>query len=135
MTPEMKVLSRRVIAHHQWRCVLGMKVFPIMADDSVQDVTGTVVGFYETMPLVYWPDLRETRAHHPREHLLPDLTDPATLGALLALVREVWGRPGICLYSIEVNGDLRWGWDGNVDASVTFATEAEALIVILEAVS
>ena len=24
---------------------------------------------------------------------LPDLTDPATLGCLLALVREAWGRP------------------------------------------
>lgn len=26
---------------------------------------------------------------------LPDLTDPATLGCLLALVREAWGRPAI----------------------------------------
>ena len=24
---------------------------------------------------------------------LPDLTDPATLGCLLALVREAWGKP------------------------------------------
>ena len=30
-----------------------------------------------------------------RYEWLPDLSDPATLGCLLALVREAWGRPNI----------------------------------------
>lgn len=71
---------------------------------------------------------------HGHEELVPDLTDPATLGCLLALVREAWGDP----YLI-----VRWsGHDWRVvrtDGSVSCwtvargATEAEALIAALEA--
>jgi hypothetical protein len=73
---------------------------------------------------------------------LPDLSDPATLGCLLALVREVW--PGC---HAEPNGAATW--DGVDEAErgswwavyacgphrriAAGATEAEALVVALEA--
>jgi hypothetical protein len=65
--------------------------------------------------------------------LTPDLTDPATLGCLLALVREAWGRPGLTTKHHEV-----LGWiviDGRDDflKGVAAATEAEALVCALEA--
>jgi len=78
------------------------------------------------------------------KHGVPDLTDPATLGCLLALVREAWGDP-------EAYTRTRWGppslppWaamvtrrDGNKTARVPTGlgyTEAEALVVALEAAS
>ena len=70
------------------------------------------------------------------DRLLPDLSDPATLGCLLALVREAWGDPGasagICddLYW-EVGGVLPGGGRGSFEFHG--ATEAEALVAALEA--
>jgi len=65
--------------------------------------------------------------------LTPDLTDPATLGCLLALVREAWGRLGINTKRHPV-----LGWivkDGAEDflKPVACDTEAEALVAALEA--
>jgi hypothetical protein len=66
---------------------------------------------------------------------IPDLTDPATLGCLLALVREVWREPTL---------SVAWAGGGwyvvqrirrSVDALrwIDTATEAEALVAALEA--
>lgn len=64
--------------------------------------------------------------------LLPDLADPATLGCLLALVREAWGDPYLCAV-----GDPDTGW--RIDAVTAqvqdlhgYASEAEALVFALE---
>ena len=45
-----------------------------------------------------------------RTHFTPDLSDPATLGCLLALVREAWGEPELCVRAVRLpNGDwVRW---------------------------
>ena len=66
---------------------------------------------------------------------IPDFTDPATLGCLLALVREAWGQ--------EDMGTFRWGsgrWSAHYapfDAAKSRVfdadTEAEALVAALEA--
>lgn len=56
----------------------------------------------------------------------PDLTDPATLGCLLALVREALDIPYLCT---SVSPEGRW-W---VDGYSLHDTEAEALIAALEA--
>jgi hypothetical protein len=66
---------------------------------------------------------------------LPDLTDPATLGCLLALVREAWGDPhASASWDYETNGQVvvacsrtsRWIFRDR-------QTEAEALLAALEA--
>jgi hypothetical protein len=72
------------------------------------------------------------RMNKDRERL-PDLTDPATLGCLLALVREAWSQPSAT--TLAHHG--RWYVvHADVDASSWLAvcpTEAEALIAALEA--
>lgn len=61
---------------------------------------------------------------------LPDLTDPATLGCLLALMREAWGNPTICT---DFDGRV---WSCITADGITIGygeTEAEALVAALEA--
>jgi len=85
------------------------------------------------------PSFRHSGSEFPylqaREDSLPDLTDPATMGCLLALVREAWGDDEA--YAIPWN-DEDGGWTlcvGEEDRSVNVSegdTEAEALVFALE---
>ena len=54
---------------------------------------------------------------------VPDLRDPATVGCLLAMVREAWGDPTLCTRFAD------GVWNGG------YSTEAEALVAALEAAS
>lgn len=67
--------------------------------------------------------------------LTPDLTDPATAGCLLALVREAWGMPTGLI--VRYNDDTRhWlvSWAGATHGGECGSgdTEAEALVTALE---
>lgn len=70
----------------------------------------------------------------------PDLTDPATLGCLLSLVREAWGDPGICVRGM-LQSDGRYQWyvvgghahGGKFSRLGIYSTEAEVLVAALEA--
>jgi hypothetical protein len=105
MTDEMTALAKRAVACKGWRWMPGM------AD-------------------CYGRRLREGDWLDPAAEF-PDLTDPATLGCLLALVREAWGA--------ECHTQWRGGYwtveDGNGDASWGdhCVYEAEALVAALEA--
>jgi hypothetical protein len=67
---------------------------------------------------------------------VPDLTDPATLGCLLALVREAWDDPSLsvlfdhdgCKWRVG-----RWEDDGLALRCRCADTEAHALVAALEA--
>ena len=64
---------------------------------------------------------------------LPDLEDAATLGCLLAIVREAWGEPEAST-TAGAGYDGFWGWwafAGGKQFEGT--TEAEALVAALEA--
>ena len=67
---------------------------------------------------------------------IPDLTDPATLGCLLALVREAWMYPSANVEEMFTRGA---GWlaytNNEVDRDNRFygASDAEALVAALEA--
>ena len=63
---------------------------------------------------------------------LPDLSDPATLGCLLALVREAWGCDSLtCQPLLPLVGVHGWRVVGTSAQSDN--TEAAALVAALEA--
>jgi hypothetical protein len=75
--------------------------------------------------------------YHRVADMLPDLTDPATLGCLLYLVRESCGMPtGIIVRHSNDNGRWEVSWSGSTHGGICGfgATEAEALVMALESV-
>jgi hypothetical protein len=111
----------------------------------------------EGMLSVYWQGDRRWvwRLNEQDDHLsdsdsFPDLTDPATIGCLLHLVRAAWGDDSACSRGVYY---LPEGWSWSVTRShlsdeeppghnslwkwylrdAQYATEAEALVAALEA--
>lgn len=115
MTDEQIALARRAVACKGWRWMPGMLV----------DSGGTIYRMTEkTIALGCGsPEFQ-------REYMRPDLTDAATLGCLLALVREAHGRRCYTQasggYWAVQNDDTEEMWGAE-------ATEAEALVAALEA--
>ena len=70
----------------------------------------------------------------PADGCIPDLTDPATLGCLLALVREAYGRPDAYASVNSVGSPDMRGWylcrTGH--PNICHPTEAAALWAALE---
>ena len=69
--------------------------------------------------------------------ILPDLTDPATIGCLLALVRHAWVDPGIYVESQYMQGVGGYAYRVRdvyrVREKTWHRTEAGALVQMLEA--
>ena len=104
---EAEALGKRLVACRHFRPLRGML-----------DMQGRT---WDTSLLWRWSNVCD----------VPDLRDPATLGCLLALVREAHGR---CCYTQTVggywtvqHGDTDDAWGDHC------ATEAEALVAALEA--
>jgi hypothetical protein len=131
MTKEQIALSRRAVACKGWRLTPGM----------LTDEGRRVMCVWPDDLGIKWSHLLDNRVVRDAD-ALPDLTDAATLGCLLALVREAWG----CAVSIcpdydhdddeGCQGPNVVGWRAvetvrwvSVGAG---ATEAEALVVALE---
>jgi len=121
-------LGKRAVACKSWRWMPGMRTQRGLR-------LGVVWGAYNTAAAL--SDGTQRSAISETVFLvdeLPDLTDPATLGCLLALVREAWGQ--------EDMGTFRWGsgrWSAHYapfDAAKSRVfdadTEAEALVAALE---
>jgi hypothetical protein len=112
MTPEHEALARRAVACPRWRWMPGM----------------LLIGGHRV-------DGDDVLSEYRPAYALPDLTDPATLGCLLALVREAWSEP---ILSVAWAGG-RWYVVQRILLSVDAlrwidtATEAEALAATLEA--
>jgi len=119
MTPDDMIgLSRRAIACKGWRWLRGM-----LRQDDYRYVSSGV--------WARWSDVHSlaTALHAPGQ--LPDLTDSATRGCLLTLVREAWSDP-----QMYVAGRGLWDVVSNLsDEEVTLGarSEAEALVSALEA--
>lgn len=112
-------LARRAVACKRWRWVPGM-----LTDSGVRvfrvDDDGYVIGYGDHR----YPVVREVPAS-----ALPDLTDPATLGCLLALVREAWGNNRL---HCRPDGAMWRVWSDEPGAHI-YATESAALVAALEA--
>ena len=118
MTEAQTALSRRVVACKGWRWMPGMmrlRATPTWSRDHLKG-EGRVTDGGD--PWVYedWP-------------VIPDVTDAATVGCLLALVREAYPDA----YTVPQFGG---GWEvaSPVDADVVGdgLSEAEALVAALE---
>ena len=127
MNAEIQDLARAAIALPGWRWLPGMKTAAgwRVCEVPLPDMVGLHCPGYHDYTL------------HPREVVKrcrePDLSDPATLGCLLALVREVWGDPkGSVYYLALVESEPGWFAEFGAHAEL-YATEAEALVAALEA--
>ena len=113
-------LARRFVACKGWRWVAGM-----LATDGWR-----VAG--REGDLILWGRGREVTGLSVRSETngIPDLSDAATRGAILELVREAWGDPATGIY----RHGRRWCVIMGGRCEDFFAdTEAEALLAALEA--
>jgi len=87
-TGSMVELAQRLVACEDWRWMTGMVT-----------LDGSIVWAEGDNPFLNWIIISKghvTALRDSRE-LLPDLTQPSTLGCLLQLVREAWqGRYVVC---------------------------------------
>ena len=132
MNHEIQDLARRAVACKHWRWMPGMLWIIPAQPGWVGDNKGRVLAACEDGGPVSAPAL-----------VIPDLTDPATLGCLLALVREVRNDAGFHALLLPANENpigspegSRWWVLRGVDTSYSgyaWASEAEALVAALEA--
>ena len=123
MTKKHIAFSRRAVTCRRWTWGPGMLD---LFGRRVRDVWPDDLG-------IKWSHLLDNRVVRDAD-ALPDLSDPATLGCLLALVREAWGDPG--MFARPRGGKVRPDWvmcAGQTSDIVCIApTEAEALVAALE---
>ena len=121
----MTELSKRAVACRHWRWLPGMWIV-----DEV-DGRGVVLDIVTQggRPYVKFQNPAHTQQGQvPATWCVPDLDDPATLGCLLALVREAWGVPRL-LAIPQPDGEWSvWG----LTSIASGDTEAEALVAALE---
>jgi hypothetical protein len=124
----LEELARRAVACKRWRWMPGM-----LAETGLRvfrcDPDGYVVGIYANYEYIA----------QCVAGTLPDLSDPATLGCLLALVREAWGDEA----SVSLNISSFWAVGGakiqkgksaghTINLGIWKLTEVEALVAALE---
>jgi hypothetical protein len=118
MTDEQIALARRAVACRGWRWMPGM-----LTSFNARHL-GRHLWVDQGSSVVVYADQNEGE--------VPDLTDPATLGCLLALVREAWGDKAVIhiennnWFYVETDGRHLWDED---NASSLLA----ALVAALEA--
>lgn len=139
----MSDLARRAVSAEGWRITDGMRLVP--APGSLDRDILRVLHVDWSLPSPATMVVRVDRTFYARKsrciwvdylncYYFPDLTDPATLGCILALVREKHGPD--CF--VRCWPDVHWmvyrpdsPWSASVIGKGK--TEAEALVAALEA--
>ena len=125
MTPDTLDLARRAVACPGWRWMPGMRDtdgWRILRGEEASGGASLASADGELM--------------HDRSlslRVLPDLTDAATLGCLLALVREAWGDAAASAHLVGFTHALEWAVMSDESELATGPTEAAALVAALEA--
>lgn len=117
MSIDLETLGKRAVACRRWRWLGGtLRIVPAPHEGA----TGYAIRV---------PD----HGYLQTQGEYPDLSDPATLGCLLALVREAWGDPSVGIFRSALGQEWcvliqKGGLQG-----FHAPTEAEALVAALEA--
>jgi hypothetical protein len=123
MTKEQIALARRAVACKGWRWMPGM-----LTSFNARHL-GRHLWVDQGSSVVVYADQNDGE--------VPDLTDPATLGCLLALVREAWKGYRLWLEWNDEGQNYQLAWwrefDKGSHQHVWVVTEAEALVAALEA--
>jgi hypothetical protein len=140
---EPSALARRAVACKGWWWMPGMLAIGVgwIGAARICEVTDGTPELWEYRGYMRGPCTSHCRGDETpwaesHSEPLPDLSDPATLGCLLALVRQAWGYPRAHVAEMFTPGA---GWlaytnhAGDRDHRFYGATEAEALVSALEA--
>jgi hypothetical protein len=120
-------LAKRAIACKHWRWMAGMRTQGGDRAQGVKNANCWEVSYFYDMDLGGHSSFDGARE-------LPDFSDPATLGCLLALVRGAWDDPSLCANDAGAYDLMFWHvYTGDKFVSVGCQTEAEALVAALEA--
>lgn len=126
MNEQMQDLARRAVACKPWQWMGGM--LTLCGVRVIEGGYDYLIGHRSgaTRDGGGWVDTGDAAG------FLPDLTDSATLGCLLALVREAWGEKKIGL-EWEDGDSGAWLVNGIENNEIHGQTESEALVAALEA--
>ena len=126
-------LTKRAIACKGWRWMPGMALLPVGEWPKGHTRLDARITAVDPRPgMGPWG----SQGYLDMPLWLPDLTDPATLGCLLALVREAYGDPFARVQGSERIGRHVWrclarSWFNKRTYMINGSTEAEALVAAL----
>ena len=130
----MEELARRAVACDGWRWMRGMLCLTD-EDGYASRIISVGLSGRTSETADSYVDGGIICRSYIKDDALPDLTDPATLGCLLALVREAWNEAEAT--PLKVYGKGRWVWvmvhHDEDDMGPPGNTETGALVAALEA--